>query len=116
LEQGQMFNLERPKTIITRNSNRISLYNNVYLKKLLIYLFIYSIHSITCPQRKPVINEHFVKNTSFFMVFVWNRTCTQRKLSITSKLFPPEQIFVQTNLFTTNFHSTFFCSQVKNQV
>jgi hypothetical protein len=40
--------------------------------------------------------------TSFFMVFVWNRTCTQRKLSITSELFPPEQIFVQTNLLTTN--------------
>jgi hypothetical protein len=74
------------------------------------------VHNGLCPQRKPVINGHFVKNTSFFMVFVWNRTCTQRKLSITSELFPPEQIFVQTNLFTTNFPSTFFCSQVKNQV
>jgi hypothetical protein len=31
-------------------------------------------------------------------------------------VFPPEQIFVQTNLFTTNLLSTFFCSQVKNQV
>jgi hypothetical protein len=45
-------------------------------------------YSKTCPQRKPVINGHFVNNTSFFMVFVWNRTCTQRKLSITSELFP----------------------------
>jgi hypothetical protein len=71
------------------------------------------VHNGLCPQRKPVINGHFVKNTSFFIVFVWNSTFTQRKLSITSDLFPPEQIFVQTNLFTTNFLSTFFCSQVK---
>jgi hypothetical protein len=68
------------------------------------------VHNGLCPQRKPVINGHLVKNTSFFMFFVWNRTCTQRKLSITSEFFPPEQIFVQTNLFTTNFLSTFFCS------
>jgi hypothetical protein len=69
------------------------------------------VHNGLCPQRKPVINGHFVNNTSFFMVFVWNQTCTQRKLSITSELFPPEQIFVQTNLYTTNFLSIFFCSQ-----
>jgi hypothetical protein len=73
------------------------------------------VHNGPCPQRKPVINGHFVENTSFFTIFVWNRTCTQRKLSITSELFPPEQFFVQTNLFTTNFLTTFFCSHVKNQ-
>jgi hypothetical protein len=88
--------------------------------------FLLSAYGKTCLQRTLSTTEtchqrtlgHFVKNTSFFIVFVWNRTCTQRKLSITSELFPPEQIFVQTNLFTTktNFLSTFFCSQVKNQV
>jgi hypothetical protein len=76
------------------------------------YLILIFMYSKTCPQRK----GHFMKNTSFFMVFVWNRTCTQRKLSVTGEPFPPEQVFVQTNLCSTNFISTFFCSQVKNQV
>jgi hypothetical protein len=52
--------------------SKISVVNNFFSRNVINQCTVKPVHNGLCPQRKPVINGHFVKNTSFFMVFVWN--------------------------------------------